>query len=151
MITIKTMCNIADVNKEHRLPIGLIVFLEATFKELHEAHDPEVDVNHFSLEMHGPIYVLENGVDTLVDLGKIGLYPPKNQIMGYRPEWVERINLSGCCRYWRIGVMADNDYLFQVILPADVFGRVVDQWLREYLDDGELLTKPCMRSNNKTD
>ena len=34
MITIKTMSNIADVNKERRLPISLIKFLEETFKEL---------------------------------------------------------------------------------------------------------------------
>ena len=99
MITIKTMSNISCVKEECKLPISLIEVLEETFKELHEAHDPEVSLNQFSLEMLGPIYLVEKGLDNLVDLGKIGLYPEKNFVIGYHPEWVKRINLTDC-RYW---------------------------------------------------
>ena len=150
MLTIKMLSDFEKLKREARIPNSLIEVLEEIFKGLHEAHDPEVSLNQFSLSTHGPIYILERGWDNLVDLGKIGLYPEKNRIMGHRPEWVERINPSDC-RYWRIGVMADNDYLFQVILQADVFGRVLDQWLREYLDDDELLTRLYTRSNDKAD
>lgn len=150
MITIKTMSNISCVKEERRLPIKLIEFLEETFKELHESYDPEVDINHFSLEMHGPIYVLEKGLHNLVDLGKVGLFPEKNRIMGYPPEWVEILDFTDC-RFWRIGAMGDNGYLFQVLLQLDAFGRVVDQWLKDSLDEDEMLARLYTGSNDKAE
>ena len=119
-----------------------------TFKELHEAHDPEVDLNHFSLEMHGPIYVLEEGLDNPKDQSELGISLSNNSIMGYQPEWVEIIILTDC-RVWRIGVFADNDYLFQVILPMNEFSLETDQWLTEYLDENQFLTRLHTRSNEK--
>ena len=82
MITIKMMSNIASEKEKCELPNSLIVFLEETFKELHEAHDPEVSLNQFSLEMHGPIYMLEKGLDNLVDQDKVKIIFQKKQDHG---------------------------------------------------------------------
>ena len=134
MITIKSISNIVNAEKENSLPTSLIAFLKETFKELHEAHDPEVSLDHFSLEMHGPIYVLVGGQDNPEVLFDLGLHPAKTIITVHQSEWVKKIKI-GECLLWRMGVMADNDYLFHVILPVNEFGPEVEAWIEELSED----------------
>ena len=63
-------------------------------RELHEALEPETDFDRFSLEMHGPIYVLEAGVDTLTSLRKRGLLPDEGVMESFQPDWVEKVDLG---------------------------------------------------------
>lgn len=130
MLIIKTLNNIVCAKLERGLPESLVAFLERTLSELHEALEPETDFDQFSLEMYGPIYVLESGLDNCTSLSKLGLFPNESGMVSYQPEWAEK-NDIGDHLHWRVGVMTDNDYLFQVILPVNEFGPEVEQWLEE--------------------
>ena len=132
MLTIKALRHITSAKRHHRLPDSLVVFLEKTFRELHVVHEPKVALKDFSLEMYGPIYVIEAGIDNAQSLWKLGLLPEESGMIHCIPEWVEKIDL-GDYRFWRIGVMVDNDYLFQVILPVNEFGPYLEQWLEEQM------------------
>lgn len=130
MQTIKMLCDIEKLKRESRLPESLVQFMEKTFCELHEAYESETDLALFSLKIHGPIYVLEAGQGETECLRQIGFHPDESQIAFGRPEWVERIDLEDY-QIWRLAVMTDNDYLFQVILVANEFGPDVESWLEE--------------------
>lgn len=130
MLTIKMWCDIERLKRQSMLPNSLVQFLEKTFRELHEAYESETDFDRFSLEMHGPIYVLEADQDETERLKQIGFYRDESGIAFCQPEWVEKIDL-GDRWVWRIGIMTDNDYLFQVILPVNKFGAEIEQWLEE--------------------
>lgn len=136
MLTIRTHRNIASAKRQRRLPDTLVEFLEKTFRELHVALEPDVPLKCFSLEMHGPIYVLEASVDTLMSLRKRGLLPDEGEMDSCQPEWVEKIDL-GDHLIWRIGIMTDNDYLYQLILPVNEFGPELEQWLEELMLESE--------------
>lgn len=100
-------------------------------KELHNALEPETLLEHFSLEQHGPLYVLSAGLEGQEEaLNALGLQPKDQGLFHTSPEWIEKMEL-GQHHYWRIGVMPDNDYLFQVILPVNGFGPDFEQWLEE--------------------
>jgi len=130
MLTIKALRNIVSAKWQRRLPDSLVEFLEKTFRELHEAFEPEIDVDLFSLEMYGPIYILVAGLDGNKALKALGLQPEDSDLLHSCLEWVEKLEL-GQHKYWRIGVMPDNDYLFHVILPVNGFGPDFEQWLEE--------------------
>jgi hypothetical protein len=136
MLTIRALRNIASAKRHRRLPDSLVEFLEKTFRELHEALEPDVALKCFSLEMHGPIYVLEAGVDTLMSLRKLGLLPDENEMEIFQPEWVEKIDIKDYEGY-QLGVMTDNDYLFRVIISVNEFGLDVEQWLEELMRESE--------------
>ena len=105
--------------------------MSETLKELHNALEPETLLEHFSLEQHGPLYVLSAGLEGQEEaLNALGLQPKDQGLFHTSPEWIEKMEL-GQHHYWRIGVMPDNDYLFQVILPVNGFGPDFEQWLEE--------------------
>lgn len=137
MITIKMLCDIENLKRVSKLPESLVQFLEKTFGELHEAHEPETHIERFSLEMHGPIYVLEAGQDETENIERIGFKVEERGLLGCHPEWVEKIDL-GDFKVWRIGIMPDNDYLFQVILPVNECGPDVESWLEELSKPGTM-------------
>lgn len=128
MLTIKMLCDIEKLKRESRLPISLVQFLEKTFRELHEAYESETDIDQFFLSLHGPLYVLMADQNETESLKQIGFNSDESGIAFCQPEWVEKVDL-GDHLVWRIGVMTDNDYLFQVILPVNEFGPDVESWL----------------------
>lgn len=132
MLTIKKLCDIEQIKWQQQLPKTLLQYLEKTFRELHETYESEVDIDRFSLEMHGPIYLLEADQDEPESLKQIGFHLVESGITFPQPEWVEKIDL-GDHRIWRIGVMTDNDYLFQVILPINVYGPEVEFWFEQLI------------------
>ena len=100
MLTIKMWCDIEKLNRESRLPNSLVQFLEKTFRELHEAYESENDFYRFSLEMHGPIYVLEADKDEIESLKQIGFYHDEGGIAFCQPELVEKIDLGAELEQW---------------------------------------------------
>ena len=123
MLTIKMLCDIEKLKRESSLPESLVEFLEKTFRELHEAYESETEFDRFSLEMYGPIYVLQAGKDEIESLKQIGSSVEKSGLLGCNPEWVEKIDL-GDHLVWRVGVMVENDYLFQVMLGSEKASEV---------------------------
>lgn len=130
LLTIKMFCDIEILKRESRLPNSLVQFLVKTFSDLHEAYESETDFDHFSLEMHGPIYLLQASHGKTTSLKQIGFHVEERGLLGCIPEWVEKIDLEDC-KIWRLGFMPDNGYLFQVILPVNVVGPDVESWLEE--------------------
>ena len=130
MLTIKMLCDIEKLKRDSSLPDSLVDFIEKKFKELHEAYESETEFALFSLEMYGPIYVLQADQDETESLKQIGFHTEESGLLGCYPEWVEKIDL-GYRLVWRIGVQSDNDYLFSVIFPVNEFGPDVESWLEE--------------------
>lgn len=137
MLTIKVLCDIENLKRETRLPKSLVKFLERTFKELHEAYESETEVALFSLEKYGPIYLLQGDQDKTQYLKQIGFHVEERGWLGCYPEWVEKIDL-GDHLVWKLGIMTDNDYLFQVILIVNDFGPEVETWLEELMKGAQL-------------
>lgn len=74
MLTINMLCDIKKLKRESRLQETLVEFLEKMFRELHEGLESEVDFDHFSLQMYGPIYVLQAVLDNPTSLRTLGLF-----------------------------------------------------------------------------
>ena len=124
MYIIREFQDIHSLEKSGKISFCLADHLIRKLQRLQQAVEPETTVDHFSLEQHGYIGILEVG-DT--SLEAIGLPASLKQIM---PEWVSRLPLEDEI-YYILYVMADNDCVIQVYLPKPLVVGALEAWLEE--------------------
>ena len=114
------------------LPPWLVAVVAEEFAALHQALSPDVEVDRFSLETHGPIAVLEKAES---DLAPLGL--PYTLLESW-PEFVEKIILDSHCSCYRIGILLDNDYMLLLYVQAIGLSEDLQTWLDEQAEDVEV-------------
>lgn len=124
MHIIKTICDIRRLKLAGSIPTALAEHFARKLNHLKEALAPELDLEDFSLELHGVFGVLEAGDK---DLTAIGLPEDLALIM---PEWMSRLEVGGEA-YYVLYIMADNDYIDQVYLPDAILPGILRLWLSE--------------------
>lgn len=130
MHIVKTLSDLRTLAECHAVSEKLAKHLEEKLKALREALEPDTDLEQFSLAMHGPLGLLEEGDQ---NFSALGLPESLDQIM---PEWVGRIEVAGET-YYILYVMADNDYVIQVYLPDTIIGESLWLWLSEQSIEAE--------------
>lgn len=85
-------------------------------------------MEQFSLEIHGPIAVLNPGEETLTGIGLSGT------IHDLMVEWVSR-KVIGNQEWYTIYVLADNDYMLQIYVPFDGLSPDLAEWLSEQAEE----------------
>lgn len=124
MYIIKTICDIRRLKLSGSISTELAEHFARKLNRLKEALAPELDLEDFSLELHGMFGVLEASDK---DLTAIGL--PKDLAL-IMPEWVSRLEVGGEV-YYILYIMADNDYIDQVYLPDTIMPAIIRLWLSE--------------------
>lgn len=124
MYIIKTISDIQRLKLDQTISQGLAQHFARKITALQGALEPEVSLEAFSLEHHGPFGLLEKGDKNLI---AIGLPESLAEIM---PEWISRLEVGGEV-YYVLYVMADNDYVIQVYLPDAILEETVRAWLSE--------------------
>ena len=94
------------------------------------ALEPETPLSEFSLEIYGPLWLLEAG-DT--DLTRAGL--PEN-LAEIWPEWVSRLELPDetCIILY---LMSDNDAIDQIYVPASAMNPEIRAWADDLVTEPE--------------
>ncbi|WP_314000510.1 hypothetical protein [uncultured Paenibacillus sp.] len=116
MIQIRTMKDL-HLLAEARLPEPLIAYARELLAGL-QAEAGEDDSDDFLLL--SPVFVCEAG-DKLLD---------RFRAVPYGPEYVELVDISSF-RLYRVGILLDNDWIAQYLVPVHSQDQVTEAWLRE--------------------
>jgi len=130
MHIIKTLLDLHVLAQEGDLSPAMAEYFEQELLLLHGSLEPEVPMGQFSLEIHGPIAVLNPGEENLTG---IGLYGTIRDLM---VEWVSR-KAIGNQEWYTIYVLADNDYMLQIYVPFDGLSPDLAEWLSEQAEEEE--------------
>lgn len=125
MKIIRKMADIDQLEDERLFSKALLQHLRRKLTALCKAVEPETDVGEFSLDLHGPIGLLEKNDRNLTALG---LPEAFSEIM---PEWVSRLEVTAGELYYVLYVMSDNDFVTQVYLPDSIISEAIQIWLSE--------------------
>lgn len=128
MQTIKTQHDIDKLHHDRSTPAPLVNHIEVYFQQLKAelANDGEAS---FSLDSHGPIFLLERG-DDLSSLNFTGLNDGSSGFLCRAVEFVERLDL-GELQAYRFAALLDNDFLVTFFTLAGTHNEEVEQWLIE--------------------
>jgi len=118
------MCDIRRLKIAGNISEELAKHFARKLNNLKEAVEPNLDLEDFSLEQHGPFGLLEQSDK---NLSAIGLPENLAHIMS---EWVSRLEVAGEI-FYILYVMADNDYVTQVYLPDAIMTEAIRLWLSE--------------------
>lgn len=124
MFIIKTMADVRRLKIADSISHELAAHFARKMNRLKETLAPELDLEDFSLEMHGVFGILEESDQNLT---AIGLPESLALIM---PEWVSRLEVAGEI-YYVLYLMADNDFIDQVYLPDVIMSDKIRLWLSE--------------------
>jgi hypothetical protein len=124
MHIIRTFKDIEKLKINHAINNDLANYLEEELKQLKESYEPEVPQEDFSLDIYGPIAILDSGEESLTSLGL------PQSIRNTMPEWVS-IKHIGEDSYFVIYILADNDFINQIYLPSNGVSPALFKWLSE--------------------
>lgn len=130
MYIIKTFKDLRDLAKEDKLTSAMTKYLENEIRLLHQSYEPETSADQFSLDIHGPIAILDSGDE---DLSRLGLLKSLRDLM---PEWVSRKTI-GKLQFYAVFVLADNDYMNQIYVPCQDLLPLLEEWLAEQAETEE--------------
>ena len=131
MFVVKKQQDFDNTRFHVTLPQWLVAVVADEFAALHQALAPESEIDSFSLEVHGPIAVLEKSE---IDLSPLGL--PYTLPESW-PEFIEKIILDSHSSYYRIGLLLDNDYMLLIYAQDVDLSEEVKEWLDEQADSAE--------------
>jgi len=103
-------------------------YLRGLLLQLHGVFGGGAAAEEFSLEEVGPLVLLEEG-DCAESLREVGPHGTGG-LPGLCPEFVERLDLGGT-RYYKLGVMTNNEYLVHVFMRADGQDPATLEWLEQ--------------------
>lgn len=126
--TIRTKNDLTQYRRQQTVPLPLLHHLEDYFLKLWQNLSDGEPLETFSLEKHGPIYLLEptDNVRNLTELN-----PEDGGLIGSAPESVDLVTLSDGSTIFRILILCNNDYGVIFFSVPDTFDEEVEAWLRE--------------------
>lgn len=128
MFVIKTKRDIDTMKFQDTVPPWLRAVVENEFTALHQTLAPELELDKFSLELHGPLAILGQGES---DLSPIGISYALTESW---PEFIEKVIIERESVYYRIGLFLDNDYMLLIYGFADDLTEDVKEWLDDLAD-----------------
>lgn len=130
MHIIKTLADLHALAQEGSVSPAMAGYFEQELLLLHDSLEPEVPMERFSLDVHGPIAVLSTGEELLTSIGMPGT------IRDLMVEWVSRKVIGGI-QWYAVFVLADNDCMLQIYVPFDGLSSELSEWLAEQAEDDE--------------
>ncbi len=130
MHIIETRQDIMNLFGKQIITPAMADYLTQEMHLLRNSLEPEVPLLRFSLDIHGPIVLLEHSAENLACLG---LRPDIQQII---PEWVSRKTI-GSERYYVLFILADNDFIYQLYLLDHNLPEPYAEWLAEEAETDE--------------
>lgn len=134
MITIKTIQDIQKIQNERLLPKEMFLEIEQYFKDLAESLTGEKDGwKTCNLELDGPIFVLEPGIDDLSKLAKYSLNWDFNGDFWLPIEFTSLIKLQSM-ELFKTLIVQDNSFCLTIYSQIGQFGQAFEDFLSEHLD-----------------
>lgn len=130
MHIIKTLADLHALARNGAVSPEMAEYFEKELLLLRYSLEPEVPMERFSLDIHGPIAVLSTGEEILKGIGMPGT------IRDLMVEWVSSKVIGGI-QWYAIFVLADNDYMLQIYVPHDGLSPDLDEWLAEQAEEDE--------------
>lgn len=130
MYIIRTLEDINLFKVKQAISEEMATYLKQEIQLLRDSLEPEVPLNRFSLEIHGPIAILESSEE---NLSRLGL---PDSILTLMPEWVSRKTI-GDISYYAIFILADNDFMNQIYVSAKNLPEPIEEWLSEQAEADE--------------
>ncbi len=140
MYIIRTVEDIDVFKVKQTISESMANYLKQEVQLLRDSLEPDVPLSRFSLDIHGPIAILESGEE---NLSRLGL---PDSIFRLMPEWVSRKAIGGIM-YYVVFVLADNDFMNQIYFPANNLPKSMEKWLSEQAEvdeqtEGKFQEKP---------
>jgi hypothetical protein len=104
MYIIRTLEDINTFKDKQAISEDMETYLKQEIQLFRDSLEPEVPLNRFSLDIHGPIVILESSQENLSQLSL------PDSILVLMPEWVSRKTIGGI-PYYAIFILADNDFM----------------------------------------
>jgi len=130
MYIIKTLEDINTYKHKQAISEDMATYLKQEIQLLRDSLEPTVPLNRFSLDLHGPIAILESSQENLSSLGL------PDSVLTFMPEWVSRKTIGGIL-YYAIFILADNDFMNQIYVPANNLSEPIEKWLSEQAEADE--------------
>lgn len=128
MYIVTTYSNLLRAKEENTFPPWLLDVLASDFTALHQHLGNGVELAEFSLAHHGFMAI---GETTDKDLSALHL---ARTLEDTWPEFVEDVRLPNGHRYFRLGLLLDNDYMPLIYLLPDALCPTFTEWLEEQAD-----------------
>lgn len=139
MVIVRTWAELISAGESGILEPELFAVAADQFKMLHTHLGPEGDLLDFDLTRHGPLWLTtQNDKDlsweSIVDAMRVQL-----------PEFVERHTLNDGRTVFRVGFLADNDFMALLVALSESLAVDVAEWLAEEACEVDLDAKdePC--------
>lgn len=130
MKTIKKISDILNLQQSGSLDDSYLEYLKNYLTLLHESLGNRVSIEHFSLEEHGYLVILEKD-DDVRNLKEMDLNPDQSGLLDCWPEFVEVETLNNGTQLYKICVLYDNDYMMFLYSLVGQFDDEVENWLKE--------------------
>lgn len=128
MNIIKTLADLRALALSGAVSPAMAEYFAKELALLRDSLEPEIPLERFSLDVHGPIALLAPGEESLASIGVRGT------VRDLIPEWVSR-KAIGVVEWFAVFVLADNDHMLQIYVPRAGLVPDLEEWLAEQAEE----------------